>query len=142
MRGRAVTRVLPAALLLAPLVLASCTPPQACTEIGASNGVGVIVGKEVVAPTWKAQVCLGDHCALSETVVGEEFAAGGMDQTFVELEAIDSTEPVRIEARLLDGDGATLRGPVTVTVTPVVVQPNGPECPPTAYQAEVDLSQG
>lgn len=141
MRGRAGTRFLPAVLMLAPLVLVSCTPPQACTEIGASNGVSVIVGDELVAGSWMAEVCVEGACARSETFVGQEFTENGLDQTFVQIDGIDSTDPVQVEAALLDGDGAVLRGPVTATVTPVVVQPNGPACPPTAYQAEVDLSQ-
>lgn len=141
MRGRIGLQLLPAALLIAPLVLVSCTPPQACTEIGASNGVSVVVGPEVVAESWMAEVCVDGVCARSETYVGQEFTQNGLDQTFVQIDGIESTQPVEVEAALLDGDGATLRGPVTVTVTPVVVQPNGPECPPTAYQAQVDLSQ-
>lgn len=139
MRGRAATRILPAALLLAPLVLVSCTSPAACTEIGASNGVSVVVGEELVAESWMAEVCVDGTCARTETFVGQEFTENGLDRTFVQIDWIDATDPVQVEAALLDGEGVVLRGPVTATVTPVMVQPNGPECPPVAYQAEVDL---
>ena len=60
-------------------------------------------------------------------------AARGEDEWFAEMDSLSSTEAVEVEVKVA---GVTA---VRTTVTPAVVQPNGPRCDPTAHQATVTV---
>jgi hypothetical protein len=124
------------AVLVVGLVLltTACEQPRACTEIGAANGVSVsVVGAD------RAQDLVVEACVETACSIGTLFAddTGG---AFVDLTAIDSTDPVEVTVTVRTQSGQVLVPATKVRSTPRTVQPNGPGCDPTAYQAAVTVA--
>jgi hypothetical protein len=111
----------------------SCEQPRACTEIGAANGVSVSVDGVDRTLDLAVEACVDQACST-----GTLFA-GGTDAAFVDLSAVDSTAPVDITVTVRTQTGQVLVPATTVRSTPRKVQPNGPGCDPTAYQAAVTV---
>ena len=109
-------------------------PDKACTEIGASNGVNVTVQGADRAQDLVVEACVDGDCAT-----GTLFA-GGTDGAFVDLAAVDSTSPVDVRVTVRSPGGDVIVRPTTVRATPRTVQPNGPGCEPTAFQAAVTVT--
>jgi hypothetical protein len=111
----------------------ACEQPRACTEIGAANGVSVSVDGADRTQDLVVEVCVEKACNT-----GTLFADGN-DGAFVDLSAIDSTDPVDVVVTVRLQTGVLLVPGTTVRSTPRMVQPNGPGCDPTAYQAAVTV---
>ena len=123
------------ALVLLLATLTACTVPgKACTELGASNGVNVTVQGADRTQDLVVEACVDGDCAT-----GTLFA-GGTDGAFVDLPAVDSTSPVDVRVTVRSQGGDVVVRSTTVRTTPRTVQPNGPDCDPTAFQAAVTVS--
>ena len=123
------------ALVLLLATTSACTvPDKPCTEIGASNGVNVTVQGADRTQDLVVEACVDGDCATGTLY------AGGTDGAFVDLAAVDSTSPVDVRVTVRSQAGAVVVGPTTVRSTPRTVQPNGPDCEPTAYQAAVTVT--
>ena len=116
-------------------------PPRACTEIGATNGVRVTIAGFPRAFDAQAgndeisvRACVRGRCGTGAFMGAEE------DSAWVDLPAISSTEPVDVTVTARDTAGAVFVPETTVRVTPRKVQPNGPGCEPTAFQAQVTVT--
>ena len=141
------------------LLVTACTAPGvACTEIGASPGVGVTVEKASAASVtalslrvcWAGdcsdhdvalspgsdsidQGCEGDEpdAACSATVVPNGTLVG-----FVEVPGLPAGE-VLIGATLQEGKRSTRLPEVAIQAE--TTYPNGPQCEPAANQAQVTI---
>ena len=116
------------------LVTTACEQPRACTEIGASNGVNVSVDGADRTQDLAVEACVATACSTGTLFAGD---TGG---AFVDLVAISSTDPVDITVTVRTQAGVTVVPATTVRSTPTKVQPNGPGCDPTAYQAAVTVA--
>lgn len=131
--------VCPAQTVVAGLAVvlraAGCSePPRACTEIGATNGVKVTVKGGLGAADARqrfVEACVAGVCGSGLLADGES--------AWVDLATVSSTSPVTVTVTVRQDDGSVLVPTATVVVTPSKVQPNGPGCEPTAYQAEVTV---
>ena len=87
----------------------------------------------------RTQDLVVEACVVTACSTGTLFAddTGG---AFVDLAAIDSTDPVDVTVTVRTQTGQVLVPATTVSSTPRKVQPNGPGCDPTAYQAAVTVS--
>jgi hypothetical protein len=115
------------------LLTTACEQPRACTEIGASNGVNVSVDGAERTQDLAVQACVDKACSTGTLFASD---TGG---AFVDLAAIDSTDPVDVTVTVRTLAGQVLVPATTVRSTPRTVQPNGPGCDPTAYQAAVTV---
>lgn len=128
------TRLKPTLLVVGALLaletLAGCTS-KSCTVIGAPSGVGVtILGLPRSAPL-VVEVCVSTTCTTTTS------AADSTAPVFVENAAVTSNGPTELTVAIRNQDGKTVV-PVTHLVThPRKHQPNGPDCEPTAYVADV-----
>ena len=111
----------------------ACVQPRACTEIGASNGVNVTVNGADRTQDLVVEACVDTACST-----GTLFA-GDTDGAFVDLSAIDSADPLDVAVTVRTQAGEVLVPTTTIRSTPRTVQPNGPGCDPTAYQAAVTV---
>jgi hypothetical protein len=128
-------RLAPAVALVAVLATSACTVTgRACTDIGASNGVNVTVQGADQTQDLVAEVCVGADCAT-----GTLFA-GGTGGDFVDLPAVHSTSAVDVRVTVRSQSGVVVVPATTVRSTPRKVQPNGPGCEPTAFQAAVTVT--
>lgn len=116
--------------LLALETLAGCTA-KSCTAIGASSGVGVTtLGLPRSAPL-VVEVCVSTTCTTTTSV------ADSTAPLFLVNDAVTSDGPTALTVAIRSQDGKTLV-PVTHLVThPRKHQPNGPDCEPTVYVADV-----
>ncbi len=112
----------------------ACEQPRACTEIGATNGVSVSVDGADRTQDLVVQACVENTCSTG-TLFSSDTAGA-----FVDLAAIDSTDPVDVTVTVRTQAGQVLVPATTVRSTPRTVQPNGPGCDPTAYQAAVTVA--
>ena len=111
----------------------ACEQPRACTEIGATNGVSVSVDGADRTQDLVVEVCVDKACSTGTLFANDTGAA------FVDLAAVDSTDPVDVTVTVRNPAGQVLVPVTTVRSTPRTVQPNGPGCDPTAYQAAVTV---
>ena len=128
----------PHAVLFVALVglalTSACEQPRACTEIGAANGVNVSVDGADRSQDLVVEACVETACS-SGTLFADD--TGG---AFVDLAGIDSTDPVEVTVAVRTQTGQVLVPATKVRSTPRSVQPNGPGCDPTAYQAAVTVA--
>ena len=117
--------------LLALQTLAGCTS-RACTLIGASSsGVGVTTQGLPRSAPLVVEVCVGRTCTTA-TSTGDSTA-----RILVGNAAITSDGPTDLTVAIRSMDGKVVM-PVTHVVThPRKYQPNGPDCEPTVYVADV-----
>jgi hypothetical protein len=111
----------------------ACEQPGACTDIGAANGVRVSVDGADRTQDLVVEVCVDKACSTGTLFAGDNEAA------FVDLAAIDSTDPVDVVVTVRTQTGVLLVPGTTVRSAPRMVRPNGPGCDPTAYQAAVTV---
>jgi hypothetical protein len=116
------------------LLTTACEQPRACTEIGASNGVSVSVDGADRTQDLVVEACVDKACSTGTLFASD---TGG---AFVDLTAVDSTVPVDVTVTVRTQSGRVLVPATTVRSTPRRVQPNGPGCDPTAYQAAVTVA--
>ncbi|KHL12493.1 hypothetical protein CLV56_1793 [Mumia flava] len=154
-RPRSLLVVAPLALLLG-CGTAVGDGAQACTEIGAPSGVGVVVdgaGAER-ANQVRLRACWDGACqrsvagltegtrAVDEGCEGEDPDAvcsartepDGTMTGFAEIDLPDA--PVMVVARVLDRTARAI-AVTRVSQTPALVEPNGPSCPPGGRQLRV-----
>jgi len=105
----------------------------ACTAIGAESGVSVDISGQGRGEPITATACVEGHC--SDTSVQE--ADGPI---FIANSKVTSEEPTRVTVTVRRQSGAVLVPSRETTVTPKRVQPNGPDCDPTAYVATVSVA--
>ncbi|MGA8979758.1 MAG: hypothetical protein WB473_11680 [Pedococcus sp.] len=124
--------------LTALLLVSGCSQPsRACTEIGASNGAHVTVeglGASDELREVFVEVCVAGTCG------SQQLQTCCSDSVFIDLVTMRSTDPVELAVTLRTGDGSVLIDAPRIPATPRTVQPNGPGCEPTAYQAQVTVS--
>ena len=122
------------AVVVLVVLTTACEQPRACTEIGASNGVNVSVEGVGRTQDLVVEACVDQACSTGTLI------ADAHDGAFVDLSAIDSTDPVDVVVTVRTRAGEVLVPATTVRTTPRTVQPNGPGCDPTAYQAAVTVA--
>lgn len=124
-------------LLSACLGVSGCS--IGCTAVGAASGVQVLVTGDAAVAEEDTQMdvttCVRGHCPATS----QDLAAGERPNFFVEAPWVDSERPVEVQVTVHEGR-RVVAGPVTLTVTPEVVQPNGPRCDPTEYVATVEVA--
>lgn len=145
----------PLGVLALLLGLAACElvepqpEPRACTAIGCDNQLRVVVAQDLQPGTeYEIETCVGERCAEATIVVPQGGGAVGASDGAITLE----TEPDAVIFRLPDTDWsgehrvtATVRdaasGDMLAAVDEEVEfrrsQPNGPDCPPVCWFAEV-----
>ena len=116
------------------LLTTACEQPRACTEIGATNGVSVSVDGADRTQDLVVEACVDKACSTGTLFASD---TGG---AFVDLAAVASTDPVDVTVTVSTQSGQVLVPATTVRSTPRRVQPNGPGCDPTAYQAAVTVA--
>jgi hypothetical protein len=115
------------------LLTTACEQPRACTEIGATNGVSVSVDGADRTQDLVVEACVDRACGTGTLFASD---TGG---AFVDLAAVASTDPVDVTVTVSTQSGQVLVPATTVRSIPRTVQPNGPGCDPTAYQAAVTV---
>ena len=112
------------------LLLSACgSTPKACSTVGVASGVQVDFSD--IRGAHRSQgldvtACVGN--ARCQTLRGA--------RSPVWAGVIPGADPVQVRVRIVTPGGRPLfRG--HTRVTPVKVQPNGPDCPPTAWLARV-----
>lgn len=135
--------------LAALTTLTSCDLiPRSCTEVGAESGVffsdivGAFPGSAPAGtdaadePSYRVLACAADVC--------EAWEGRPSEGPWLTVLLEDLTAPTSLTATLTVTDAAT--GEVvfdaSTSVDLVVVQPNGPHCPPTAFQGYVAPTPG
>ncbi|MEO6412404.1 MAG: hypothetical protein ABIO48_07425 [Pedococcus sp.] len=116
------------------LLTSACEQPRACTEIGATNGVSVSVDGADRTQDLVVEACVDEACSTGTLFASD---TGG---AFVDLAAVDSTDPVDVTVTVRTQSGQVLVPATTVRSTPRTVQPNGPGCDPSAHQAAVTVA--
>jgi hypothetical protein len=116
------------------VLTSACEQPRACTEIGAANGVNVSVDGADRSQDLVVEACVETACSTG-TLSADD--TGG---AFLDLAGIDSTDPVEVTVTVRTQTGQVLVPATKVRSTPRPVQPNGPGCDPTAYQAAVTVA--
>ncbi|MHA7262362.1 hypothetical protein ACX80W_04055 [Arthrobacter sp. TMN-37] len=129
--------------------------PAACTEIGAEDGVSVVIAADRVRGVGglTLEVCREGRCTQSEVALGPGSvaidqgcdadgicaASASPDGTLVGFAALDlAAGEVEIRATVTAPDGRTeVLGPVRATADRV--HPNGPQCPGEAHQLLLTL---
>jgi hypothetical protein len=124
------------ALLLAlVLPLAGCGVdlPPSCTTVGALSGVAFdLSALRVGDGPVTVEACVRQRC--------QPLPVGGSGfETFVQ-DDIRNTGPVPVRLTVTDARTGTVRSTATTLVPLHILQPNGPNCPPTAYQGNVHAS--
>lgn len=102
-------------------------PQQACTLIGCSDGVTVVVTEAPDSP-YTVEITLPDGTVLTRRCEGVDGCAQGL--FFGEVTA--ETVLVRVT-----GEGSASETMVSLEYEQL--QPNGPDCPPTCAQARVEV---
>ncbi|MBF4768345.1 hypothetical protein ISU10_11260 [Nocardioides agariphilus] len=127
------------ALVVAALVgLAGCGGDDTfCNQIGAVSGVGFVFSEVVAAhpgEVLRVEACVEDTCETRRAT--EQRPHNGM-RVAPDLLQDTSPVPVTLTVSTTDGD-IVYQG--RLTVQPVKSQPNGPDCPPTEWVADVVAS--
>lgn len=107
-------------------------PERACTLIACGPGVRVVVAA-IPADARSARVCVEGSCGVRQRLD----RPGPLTAT-LPPSARRGGERVRIAVRLLDRNGRTV-GQVSRRATVRATRPNGPDCPPTCFQARIRI---
>lgn len=122
-------------VLLALSATVACGPEaRACTEIGAANGVDVTVQGLQRVEDLVVEVCVAGECRTAPLFID------GPPSAFVDLPAVSSTKAIVVRVSVRDQSQRVVVPATEVRATPRKVQPNGPDCDPTAYQAAVTVT--
>lgn len=114
----------------------SAPPDTACTRIGVlPNGVMVHVRGSVSLAGAAVTACTNAGCQTAAAKGGEVTSR----QVFVKQPAISTTKPITISVTVRSRDGRVIAPRTEQAVIAVKEQPNGPDCPPTAYLAKVSV---
>ena len=126
-------------LLAVGCVVASCSssgssaaPPFACTEIGAVSQVTFNFSELPIARSDKVKICVGDTCRNLRRAEVRTRTGFLMDDSL-------SASPALVTLTVRSHSGKLLSA-ARGTVRPTKTQPNGPKCPPTAWQATVQAN--
>src|SRR5580765_5305467 len=119
------------ALLLGAHALSGCA--KSCTAVGAEDGVALTAVGYPADAALSVKVCRGTTCASTQLDLTQS------DAGFVALRLTSTTaQALRVSVRTAAGP-PVLEG-AAISVVPVKIQPNGPDCDPTAYQAGIRVS--
>ena len=125
-----------AVALLALLVSAcvACHDDQACGAVGAESGVAFDLS--VVLPQYLVDVtaCVENTCVHDRTSTERSTSISVQDSTLTGPAIV----PVSVTITGFTKTTAAMKDSTTVQLHEV--RPNGPDCPPLAYQANVDMS--
>lgn len=128
------------------ILLTSCNlVPRGCTEAGAESGVffsdiihafpgpapAVVPTDAADEPVYRVLACAAEVC--------EEWVGRSSEGPWLQVLLEDLTAPTSLTASLTLTDTATgeIVFDASTSVDLMVVQPNGPQCPPTAFQGYV-----
>lgn len=121
------------------LLLGGCGGLRAtsCTDIGANSGIAFEFDEVLAAhpgESLQVEACVEDTCDTLE--VGRHKPQHGL-MLGQDLVTDDSPVPITLTVTNRQGDTVYEGG---LTANPVKLQPNGPDCPPTAWSAQVFAS--
>src|SRR3954449_9627603 len=119
-----------AATALVVVALTGGCSRTACTAVGAESGVSVAISGQGRAEPLRVTACVEGHCS-------DTSAQGADGPIFIANSRVTSERPTRVTVTVRRQSGAVLVPVRETTVTPKRVQPNGPDCDPTAYVATV-----
>ncbi|MBO1756761.1 hypothetical protein [Allobranchiibius sp. CTAmp26] len=121
------------------LALASCGPDEAryCTAMGADPGVSVSYTGFPNGTVLTAQVCVAAVCRSSQPL-----RLGSGTTAFVVTGELRTTAAQPIQVTVRDAAHRVVAQNDALIVRPERVQPNGPDCDPTVYDAAVTVSPG
>lgn len=116
------------------------TPTIACTEIGAQGGITIVLPASEATPGSKARLSvdngsgsvLSAEITTSPTDSGEDYITLPIDY------GSDDTLSIALTYTNTQGQENTLQ----TQGRPVLVEPNGPQCPPHVYQLNLALTGG
>lgn len=137
MRSAAGGRVTWAGALALVAVLTGCSAftPTGCRLVGAESGVTVTVAGAPPQP-FTVEVCVADRCSSSPSLQSTT------DPVFVQNAGLVSSRPTVIVVTVRASDNTIVIPAQRATVTPQKLQPNGPDCEPTVWVAEVTVTPG
>jgi hypothetical protein len=130
MRGRLLV-----VAVIVPL-LAGCSGQHACTAIGATSGVTF----DLSALLAKVNGPLAAHFCVASVCTDQQVLPGTTPFVRVDDPSLTSTAAVLVQLKAIDNAGAVVFDSSAI-VTPRLFQPNGPNCPPTAYGASVSATR-
>ncbi len=131
------------------LALAGCglLPPIACTDAGCESGVRFTLDDDLVTGTeYRVVACVDDQCVEGTLEVGPDsdgtdgplslVVGADSDTVFYRLDErqVSGTHAVSLTVRTADGE---LLAGWEGTAEFVRMQPNGPNCEPTCWLADV-----
>ncbi|HSL11017.1 MAG TPA: hypothetical protein VLA82_06845 [Actinomycetota bacterium] len=118
------------------LLLTACTNDLVCTAIGEAPTISVNVSR--ILDTEKGPVtvrtCVGTTCG---TITKDN--PRRLDAVFLDLPSADGPDPVVVDIRI-DGRGETIYE-AAEAVRLVRRQPNGPDCGPTYWAAQLEATR-
>jgi hypothetical protein len=122
-------------LIAAPGLLAACAPHAAvaCGDVGASSGIQIVYA-DVLRRHHQAvtvRACVSDVCR------GEIVPSGQHRLSVIAFgqQVLHDGTPAAVSLTISGPAGELFRG--ETVVTPNGAQPNGPDCPPTAWGGQV-----
>jgi len=124
-------------LVLLVVLLAGCSKERACSLVGADSGVSFSIDPVLggVKGTVRVHACVEDSC------ITEKFGThNASPRVFVPYPSATSAGTVDAVLTIEDSSGHTVFDG-TATALLHINQPNGPDCPPTAYQASVTATE-
>lgn len=112
----------------------------ACTQIGAQGGINIALPTKEITPGSKARLTVDDG---SGTLLSAEIttAANDSGQDYLFL-PVDYGYEVDLAVTLSYTNAQGQETTLTAKGQPVLVEPNGPECPPHVYQLNLDVKDG
>ena len=112
----------------------------ACTEIGAQGGITIGLPQSEVAPGSTARLSVddGSHTLLSAEITT---ATTDSDRSYIFL-PVDYGYEINLKLALTYTTAQGQESTINANGQPVLVEPNGPECPPHVYQLNLDVKDG
>lgn len=114
-------------------------PSVACTEIGAQGGITLALPASEVTPGSKARLNVDGSGTVLSAEMTMTLTDSGEDYIIVPID-YGSDDPLSIALTYTNAQGqeTTLK----TQGRPVLVEPNGPQCPPHVYQLNCALIGG
>lgn len=121
-------------MVLAVFLFAGCTG-KACNDVGATSGVWFDVSQITANRTERVHVraCVGESC------VARIASATRWNQFPVNDPAITGPGSVSVQLTITEVGGRSIFDEAS-EIQLHILQPNGPDCPPTAYVAAVAVT--
>jgi len=119
--------------VLLALACGACRGDRTCTAIGAESGV--VFDLSVVLPQYPVDV----KACLENTCVQQRMSTEQSPSIFVQDPTLTGPTVVRVSFIIKGFRDTTAAMQDSTTVQLHAVEPNGPDCPPLVYQANVDV---